>query len=194
MSIENTGAAKLSSEDNATFFRINNGLLTYVGKVKKKIMVLESETDMHGFRSYLADMREICWKKPKEYIRKYLLENTELDMRERTILEEWGQKYIADDFFIMDFKPEYAVVMRVDRKTGKCILYAVKGLSDSLAHVVNRQKPLIVQLLLLPLEGKIIYDGMVGYLNNDIFDEENINALQDIYQNTLAESGIVMEL
>ena len=194
MVVESTGTAKLSVEDTALFFRINMHLMGYVGKTKNKVMVLDAMDDMRGYQNYMADMRDICWEKPRNFIHKYLITNKDIGARERAIMEEWSQRYIKGDFFIVDFKPEYAVVMHAEKKGKKGILYGVKGLTDSLAHVVKRQKPIAVQMILLPFEGKIIYDGMLNYLNNDVLGEDSRNDLLDVYQEILKEDGIITEL
>ena len=93
----------------------------------------------------------------------------------------------------MDFKPEYAVVMHMDHKSKRCSLYGVKGLTDSVAHVAKRQKPVAVQMLLLPFEGRIIYNGMMSYLKFD-FTENEIDNLTDVYESILEDESIITEL
>ena len=196
MAMELAGSAKLSAADTALFFRVNMGLLGYVGKVEKKILMLESEKDIAGYQNYTVEMREICWKNPEFYIQKYINENKELGERECAILESWSQKYIIDDFFIMDYTPEYAIVMRIVKEENKAVLYAVKGLTDSLSHVTKKKKPFVAQMILLPFEGKIIYDGLLNPLDSDILinDDEARMHLFNVYNEFLQNDGIVMEL
>ena len=193
MLLEASGAAKLSSEDTDLFFRINMGLMGHVAKTENKVMVLDSPNDMREFQEFTTDMREICWKQPETYITEYLRINEELGEREHAILEDWLKKYIMGDFFIMDFKPAYTVVMHVDYESKKGTLYGIKGLTDSLAHVVKRQKPIAAKMILLPFEGKIVYDGILNYLKSD-FSEHEVESLTDIYNSILEDEGVVMEL
>jgi len=193
MSGESSGNATLSAEDTKLFFRIFNGLMASVSKDEKKIMVLDSENDMRGYQNFIADMRDICWQDPVKYIHNYIVKDNDMDDRTRSILEEWEQKHIIGTFFIMDFKPEYAVIMHADfeEKSGK--LYGVKGLTDSVAHVAKRKKPVAVQMMLLPFEGKIVYDGMMNYLKFD-FTEDEVKLLTDVYDAILKEESIITEL
>ena len=193
MLLEASGAAQLSPGDKDLFFRINLGLIGHVGKSKNRVMVLDSPNDMRGFQNFSADMREICWEQPETFIREYLRTNEELSARERAMLEDWGSKYIKGDFFVMDFKPEYSVVMHVDHKSRRGTLYGIKGLTDSLAHVVKRQKPIAVKMILLPFEGKIIYDGLLNFLKDD-FTESEVENLTEVYHSILEDEGIVMAL
>jgi len=48
-------------------------------------------------------------------------------------------------------------------------------------------------MLLLPFEGKIIYDGMMSYLKFD-FTENEIENLTDVYESILEDESIITEL
>lgn len=68
-------------------------------------------------------VREVLWKKP-ELIDEYINE-TELPQEKIDILKLWRTKHKKGMLFILEYRPEYAVVLASDEK-GEDRLYGIK--------------------------------------------------------------------
>ena len=106
----------------------------------------------------------------KMEVRQYLFNNIESIVKSFTkknpfnlveekllIIHSW-QKYIQGNFFIERLLKKYAIFIRQDSDE----VYGVLGLYESLSEVINKRNlPVCVQVILLPFQGKIIYDGLL---------------------------------
>ena len=104
-------------------------------------------------------VREVLWEKPElidEYISK-----TELPQEKIDILKLWRTKHKKGMLFILEYRPEYAVVLASDEQ-GEDRLYGIKGISNSVANTLRRGLPAQIETVLLPFKGKIIYDSFIS--------------------------------
>jgi hypothetical protein len=101
----------------------------------------------------------MLWKKPElidEYIKKAELSQEKID-----ILKLWRTKHKKGMFFVLEYQPEYAVAIAPNEQ-GEDRLYGIKGMSNSLANILRQNLPVMIETVLLPFKGMIIYDSYIG--------------------------------
>ena len=158
--VDDTKSAQLNSDECRLFYETWYGLMGFVnermGVIKAKIKPEYPNTvsDM-----MVHKVREVLWKKP-ELIDEYINE-TELPQEKIDILKLWRTKHKKGMLFILEYRPEYAVVLASDEQ-GEDRLYGIKGVSNSVANTLRRDLPAQIETVLLPFKGKIIYDSFIS--------------------------------
>ena len=107
-----------------------------------------------------AKVRDALWKNPR-LIDAYLdLNPDHLSALEQEIVSKW-QRFIADTFHIFRFLKKYTIFIGKQSQ-----VYGVLGVRDSLADIFHaRPLPIMVEAVLLPFKGQIIYDGLLRSYN-----------------------------
>ncbi len=148
---------KLSEENANLFYKLMWGVQFYVNQQ------LQIQPNVHSIQEYtalsLSDkavVRDALWKNPK-LIDAYLDSNPDhLPPDEQEIICKW-KLFIADTFHIVRFLKNYTVFIGKASK-----VYGVVGLNNSLSELFQgRPLPIMVETVLLPFKGKIIYDGIL---------------------------------
>jgi len=189
--IENSKMAQLSADDCKFFFRTFFRMLGYVN-TRLNVTELKFNPDtMDINRQKALIIRNALWENPYligEYV-KFMELVQDVSMRELELLKSWEKNYIKGQFLIIKYTSEYAVFAHLEKEYPLC-LYAVKGLTDSVAFVTKKQVPLILNTALMPFEGKIIYDGLIG-INPDIeYPVEMKVAFEREYSDLVEEYGL----
>jgi len=82
--------------------------------------------------------------------------------------------------------------MRMD-KNKPCKLYAVKGMTTSIAEAMHRRLPVMLETVLLPFGEKIVYDSFMASQNIDFGD-----GIRDMFEDEFTKAkdkfGIIMKL
>lgn len=106
-----------------------------------------------------ANVREALYENI-EIIDSFIKENPEnLPKADLLIVSSW-KKYVEGQFYIERFLKKHTVFIQ-DKK-----VYGVLGLQHPLNDLFHQSDlPLYVHTVLLPFEGKIIYDGLLGHHN-----------------------------
>ncbi|MDR1654350.1 MAG: hypothetical protein LBR96_00020, partial [Treponema sp.] len=92
----------------------------------------------------------------------------------------------------MKYEPDSAVLMRVD-KGEKSKLYAVKGMTASIAEAMGRRLPVMVDTVLLPFNNKIIYDSFMASYDVS-FGKNIISSFDEEYNEAKEKYGIISTL
>ena len=103
--------------------------------------------------------RDALWENT-ELIEAYVQENSDaLPPEQLEIIRKW-KGFIKDSFFILRHLKKGSIFIGKDDK-----VYAVHGIQDPLEEVIpSYALPQMVEAILLPFKGKIIYDGLLsGY-------------------------------
>jgi len=190
--IENSGAAQLPYSDRKLFYETWYKLLDFVNR-KRNIVDYRFKLTFQGYHdeTLLYKIREKLWESP-EVISEFLNSGAKLSDEEIRLLRSWEKHCIKGQFILMKYEPEYAILMRMDKgETPK--LYAVKGITNSIADAMRRPLPVMLDTVLLPFGDKIIYDSFmtsqsIGFGDGakDMFEKEYAKA-KDAY-------GIIMKL
>jgi len=152
-----TTVMKLSEEENFQYLQIHPKLMYYVGKEKKLIPAGISFKD---FMDYSVQ--------EKFPIRNALYENIHLleaYIKEHTTTLTEDDKAIIRAF--KHFKKGTFYVMKLTKKyahfLGDKYIYGVYALNDPFEMFwAKNNLPVMVQVVLLPFKGKIIYDGVIS--------------------------------
>lgn len=149
---------KLKQDEIGLFFKLHDHLLLYVNRQKNVI----------GKVSSVGNLRAVGPDKLGRIREKLLKDLTLIDSfrrenpfffaeNELKIVESW-KKGIHDLFFIVKYDKEHTIFYHP--KTKKC--YGVLYLNDSFEDVLGPYLPIYVRAWLIPLNGKIIYDGLLN--------------------------------
>jgi len=187
---EASESARLSEEETKQFYETWYGLLGFVNK--KKGVIKEQIEPVYP--NMISDMklhkvREVLWENPlliDEYI-----ESGNLPREEADILRLWGNSFIKGTFLLIEYQKEFALLIGSD-KDGKDIVYGVKGISNSIAGIMFRKLPVMVDTVLIPFKGKLIYDSYIT--SSEIgFKKGAIEMFGRMYENAM-KKGIVTSI
>lgn len=152
--------AQLNSEECRLFYETWFGLMSFVNERKSVIKAkIKPEYPNPVTDMMVHKVREVLWEKP-ELIDEYISE-TELPQEKIDILKLWRTNHKKGMFFILEYQPEYAVAIAPNEQ-GEDRLYAIKGISNSVANTLQRKLPAQIEAVLLPFKGKIIYDSFMS--------------------------------
>jgi len=148
---------KVSKEDANLFFKLMWGLQFYVNQQRQILPGVETAQD-YAKRSIedKAEVRDAVWEN-SDLIDAYVRDNPDsLLAEELGIVQKW-KRYVAGTFQIYRLLKKHAILIG-----DKGQVYSVLGLQNSLGEVLGGQPlPVMVQTVLLPFRGKIVYDGML---------------------------------
>lgn len=150
----------LAPNDGKLFFELMWKLQYYVNQKRgfhKNISSREKYADLPTKKKMTT--RDELWKTP-ELIEAYTQENPDaLPAEELEIVRKW-KGFIKGSFFILRHLKKGSIFIGKDDQ-----VYAVHGIQDPLDEVIpSYALPQMVEAVLLPFKGQIIYDGLLaGY-------------------------------
>ena len=189
---EESQSAQLSHSERRFFYETWYKLLDYVNR---KLKVVDYKfslkyLDFHD-ETLLYKIRERLWKKPK-LINEFIADNRgSLSDEEVCLLQSWGKHHMKQMFFVVDYKPEYTVVIGSNEQK-EDRLYGVKGMTTSIAEAMQRELPIQFETVLLPFKDKIIYDSFMNRMPIG-FAEGAKQMFREMYENALVH-GIITSL
>lgn len=152
---------KLSTEDAGLFFKLMWGLQFYVNRRQKILSGIDSvETYAKLPTEDRIEVRNALWKNLK-LVDAYAAENPDrLPSLELDIVQKWNRA-VSGTFQIFRYLKKHTIFVRDDSQ-----VYGVLGLHNSVEDAMyGRQLPVMVQAVLLPFKGKIVYDGVLPFYN-----------------------------
>lgn len=152
---------QLSTTDADLFFKLMWRLQFYVNQQHQILSDVESvEEYVALLMEDKAQARSALWENPG-LIDAYVAENPDdLPAEELAIIRKW-KRFVAGTFQIFRFLKKHTIFIGE-----KSQVYGVLGLYDSLQDVFwGRKPPIMVQAVLLPFKGRIVYDGMMSGYN-----------------------------
>jgi len=180
--VEETKTAQLHWSECLLFYETWYGLMGFVNK-KKNILPVEIKPIYPNpiNDEAIYHVREVLWENPgliDDYLASASLSKEKFDL-----LSSWRKCFVKGMFTVAEHKAEYSVLLTADEKR-EDKLYAVKGISRSLANVLPYELPITIEAVLLPFKDKIIYDTLIGTMDirygkgaKDMFAEMYKNAL-----------------
>lgn len=149
----------LEESEAQRFYRIWLGLLEFTNQKHQVDVELKELRDASMLDpQQLLPIKNKLWEDEDildEYLKHY--ENT-LEVREVEIIKSWKRR-VSGKFIIMRHLVKYSVFMHGE-KNGK--LYGVTGISNPIEDMFpTSMLPLYVDVVLVPFEGKIIYDSLM---------------------------------
>jgi hypothetical protein len=149
----------LSHEETSQFFKLMWALQFYVNRQLKIVPGVESAKQYAQVDSEeKLKARDALWAHP-ELLEAFVAENpASLSPEEIQIVVGWKRR-IAGKFYILRFLKRYAIFLSAEKDER---VYGVVGLYDSLEDVMGGWPlPIMVEAVLLPFQGRIIYDGLL---------------------------------
>lgn len=179
---EESKTAQLSRSDCTLFYETWYGLMGFINEQKKII----SERIKPIYPNPVSDekvykVREALWENPKiidDYIATVKLPDDKVEL-----LQSWCDHHKKGMFFLVDYKPDYALIIGTDEQKQDRI-YAVKGISRPLSDTMQRELPIQLETVLIPFKDKIIYDSFMSSMPLT-FAEGAKKAFKEMYENAL---------
>ncbi len=150
----------LDLEDGKLFFELMWKLQYYANRkhgLHTNISSLAEYASLSTEKKLKA--RDVLWENPT-LIEAYVQDNPDaLPTDQLQIIQKW-HGFIKDSFFILRHLKRGSIFIGKDDK-----VYAVHGIQDPLEEVIpSYALPQMVEAILLPFKGRIIYDGLLsGY-------------------------------
>jgi hypothetical protein len=147
----------LLPEDGKLFFELMWKLQYYVNRksgLHKNITSFDEYANLSTEKKLKA--RDALWEHP-ELIEAYVQENPDvLPLEELEIIRKW-KSFVKGSFFLLRHLKKGSIFIGDDNQ-----VYSVHGIQDQLEEVIpSYALPLMVEAILLPFKGRIIYDGLL---------------------------------
>jgi hypothetical protein len=181
----------LDPDDCERFFKLYKALTLFVGqrlkfieppaKSAKVIVALPLEQRVKVRDAFLKHL---------DLIDAFVEENPfRLDPEELDIVRSWHD-LVAGEFYVLRFLKKYTVFLTAKEPT---VAYGVVGLSEPFEVVITQPLPYFCKTVLLPYQGRIVYDGLLsGY---KLIIGSNIRReLNDSYNDAKKRLGVVTNL
>jgi hypothetical protein len=108
---------------------------------------------------------------------------------ELRIVRSW-KDLVAGDFYVLRFLKKYTVFLTAKEPTAA---YGVVALSEPFEEVIDQPLPFFCKTVLLPFQGRIVYDGLLwGY--HLIIGSNMTRELNDAYNGAKKRYGVVTSL
>jgi hypothetical protein len=180
---------KLSRDDADLFFKLMWGLQFYVNQTRHILPEIKSPEEYAALPgSDKVQVRDALWEHP-DLIDAYLAQNPDgLSAEEMELVCSW-KRFVAGTFQVFRFLKKHTIFIDDESK-----VYGVLGLYDSLEDVFyGRRPPIMIEAVLLPFKGRIVYDGAFrGY--NILFGGGIRSALNEDYMAAKQNGRIITTL
>ena len=184
---EENKTAQLSRSECVLFYETWYGLMGFVNERKKVISAVIRPVYPNSVSDeQIYKVREVLWENP-ELIGDYL-DAAALPADKTQLLKAWREHHKKGMFFLVDYKPEYAVAIGSNEQK-EDRLYGIKGISRPLSDAMQRELPIQFETVLLPFKDKIIYDSFMSSMPIG-FAEGAKKAFREMYESAL-EYGII---
>ena len=133
-------------------------------------------------------VRKRLWEKP-DLIDEFLRDNKYCDLTEteRDILADWRKSHVKGSFVIWKHLSKYSIFITTENPVK---LYGVCGISNSIKETARYEVPVMIETVLLPFNGKIIYDSFIGFYRIS-FGGGIKNSIKDSYNKAKKSIGII---
>jgi len=136
-------------------------------------------------------IRNRLWENPEwidDFTQDY--EHGDLTEQDLGILADWRKNFVKGRFIIMKHLKKYSVFMTMEEPA---VLYGVCGISHPIEEGIPYPLPTMVEAVLLPFDGKIIYDSFFAPYNIS-FGKGMRSNFKDSYDETKAKVGIIEDM
>ena len=184
--IQSTGC--LSADDAALFYKLWIGLLDYVNSVYGVNKKLGRITSPAGLEiSSLLPIRDKLWGE-RTAISEYIFNNkNRLTEEETDILKGW-KNAVAGDFILMKHLKKHTVLMTNEPAP---LLYGAEGIMSTWEEMIPKDRlPTVINTVLIPFKGKIIYDSIVRG-GNIRYGAGYQKGLNESYRSAKSQYGII---
>jgi len=152
----------LSSTDSTRFYQIWWPLLKFVNAKENVVDNFPEDPYIEGVNPHDAvKIRDVLWKSPNlldDFIRANPAGLPEKDLQ---LAASWRNS-LQGRFVIMRHLKKYSIFLRQEEPPSA---FGVLGIMSPFEEIIGRSPPIMVEAVLLPFEGKIIFDGLLSSHN-----------------------------
>jgi hypothetical protein len=182
---------KVTYEEGKRFYKLYAALLSYVNDKLK--IIRESFPDMTSYTALSYEKRfelRNALFEHRELIDQFVEENpANLSDQELEIVKSWNHALVGK-FYVFRYLSNYTVFLS---ETPPAKAYGVLALADSFEDMFGSEIPRYVETVLLPLDGKIIYDG-IFMVTEIYFGPGYRRDLNETYKEAKEAFGIITSL
>jgi len=148
----------LSPEDSTRFYRIWWPLLCYVNDRTNLVADLPEHPETGSVNPQdAAKIRDALWASP-DYLQGFVDDNpAALAEADLALAASW-QRRVAGNFIIMRHLKKHSIFLLDSQQP---TAFGVLGIISPIDDVLPFAPPVMAEAVLLPFEGKIIYDGLI---------------------------------
>jgi hypothetical protein len=182
---------QLPAEQIARFYRVWLALLYYVNEQQDLVPTFPASEERNGLLP-LADelrLRNALWADDGLRERFISANPTGLSSADLAVVASWRYRR-AGSFYIVRTLKKYTVFLSEDIPPRA---YGVLGLSTPIEELARGPLPVLAQTVLLPFEGRIIYDGLLQWYAV-VFGPGVRSRLNAEYRNAKAREGVITTL
>ena len=187
--IERSGSAQIAPAERQRFYELWYRLLAFVNQKYRVSPVpinplypsTHDELELRKISTQLWDNPEIIGE---------FLASADLSDDDANLLRSWQTHHRRGQFVLMEYTPEHALLMSVGQEP---LVYAVKGMTASIAQVMRRPLPVVLDTVLLPFGDCIIYDSFMGSYPLS-FSADLRQVIEDDYAQVKSQHGIITRL
>lgn len=178
----------LDTQDAELFFRLNHELMYFVNQRLKILPEDAGSAILFGTLSPDLQVKvRDAFLNHRELLTAFVEENPAgLDAEELETIRSW-QHLVTGKFFVYRYLAKHAVFLTT---TKPAVAYGVVALHEPLEAVVCARLPVMVEAVLLPFKGRIIYDGLMKRFSIS-FGGGIRRGLDETYREAKAEQGII---
>ncbi len=149
----------LSPAEVERFYRIWWLLLAYVNQHEKLLANFSKTPGVASVeKSEAARLRNALWASPN-YLQDFVARNPDrLAQTDLALVASWHHR-VQGKFFIMRQLKKHCIFLLQSEQQNRA--YGVLGLVSPIEDILPMAPPILVETVLLPWEGKIIYDGLL---------------------------------
>jgi len=181
---------KVAPDEAKLFFNLYHPLLTYVAQKAGKFGNVTSFDDLkkQPLQNIIAVRNEL-YENPSLFD-SFIAENPSgFSAKELTIVAEW-KNFVKGTFYVARYLKNQTIFIDSQSPANG---YGVLALYDSLEDILGPEVPRMVQTVLLPFCGKIVYDGLLSPYNVS-FGSGIRHEVNASYQQLKARGKIKMSL
>lgn len=149
----------ISPAEVERFYRIWWLLLAYVNEHEKLLDNFSKTPGVAGVHVPDAlKLRNALWASPN-YLQDFVASNPDrLPQADLTLVASWHRR-VQGKFFVMRQLKKHCIFLMQSEQQNRA--YGVLGLVSPIENILPMAPPILVETVLLPWEGKIIYDGLL---------------------------------
>lgn len=180
----------LSDRDVKRFYAIFYALLAYTNRQYEIIDDWRRPEDVRKHTMEEGVQIRNQWYEHPELLERFADKNPfDLPGEDINVVRSW-KHFVKGTFYIAKQLKEYAVFLTVEKDP---IAYGVTAITSSIEDTLYMALPIMVEAVLLPFEGKILYDSFLAPYNM-AFGAGMRRSLNDAYQAAKSKHGIVTSL
>jgi hypothetical protein len=180
---------QLDREECARFYKLNFSLLAYVGRKRNIGQPTGTSLDFAGLPlAKKTEIRDSLYQHI-DLVDSFARENPfNFDRDDLQIVSGW-RHFVKGRFVVMKYLRKYAAFLSTDKPAK---VYGVLALTDPFEEMLG-PLPFMIETVLLPFEGKIIYDGLMTRYSLS-FGPGMRRELNEAYDKARSAYGVITSL